>query len=1120
MPASLRPRVRPIRFTAVLLTAALAAATGRADDVRPHAGMMRYPDVSATQIVFLYADDLWLAPREGGVAIPLASPPGEESQPKFSPDGKTIAFMGNYDGNVDLYTVPVEGGVPVRVTYHPSVETLTGWTPDGSLIFYGFGRGTYPRASELWTIPAQGGLAAKVPVPYGANGAVSPDGRWLAYTLHSRDQRTWKRYMGGMATDIWLYDLETHAARKITDWAGTDTLPMWNGKDIVYLSDEGPTHRLNLWRWNAATGEHRALTTYSDFDVKWPSIGPGPNGAGEVVFQLGPDLDLLDLGTGTVRTVEIRIPGARAELRPVRVEVAKLAEDASPSPTAQRVLLEARGDVWTVPAEHGSPRDLTRTSGSAEREPAGSPDGKQIAYFSDATGEYELYVQSADGGEPRQLTHGADRFLSHPTWSPDSKKISYWDLSGTLRLADVATGTAVAVDTDRWVGFPPPRVSWSSDSNWIAYPKGGDHGLTSSIWLYDVRAAKATQVTSGNFADGWPAFDREGKFLYFTSAREFSDPTYEDVGTTFVYARTGRVYAVPLRRDVASPLLPKSDEENGAAAEEKSGKDAAKDDAKSGKGANGKEEKAKAPEPVAIDLGGFEGRAVELPVDRGNFADLAVTDEGKLVYTRRPPSGTEGKGSIEIFDPGAKKDEDRVKTVVSGVDSFRISADGKKLLVLKDHDYALVEPKPDQKLDSKVSLDGLAVTVDPRAEWRQMFDEAWRLERDFFYDPHMHGVDWQAVHDRYATMLPDCASRQDLAYVIREMISELNVGHAYYHDDGPEGVPSVSVGMPGADFELANGAYRFARIYRGAPWDADARGPLGEPGTDVAEGDYLLAVNGVPVDATKSPWAAFQGFADKVVTLTVSKQPKLDASARKVVVKLAKSEVPLRYRAWVEANRRHVEERSGGKVGYVYVPNTGIFGQDELFRQFYGQVDRQALIVDERWNGGGQVPTRFVELLNRPIANWWALREGLDVPWPPDALQGPKAMLINGLAGSGGDYFPYWFRKAGVGKLIGTRTWGGLVGYGSSPSLIDGAIVTIPTFAFFEQNGTWGIEGYGVDPDIEVVDDPSKMVGGKDVQLDAAIDYLMGELETHPFVEPKRPAYPDRSGMGILPQDH
>jgi len=525
---------------------------------------------------------------------------------------------------------------------------------------------------------------------------------------------------------------------------------------------------------------------------------------------------------------------------------------------------------------------------------------------------------------------------------------------------------------------------------------------------------------------------------------------------------------------------------------------------------------------VAIDLDGFEARAIELPVERGNFADLAVTSEGKLVFTRRPPPGADpkAKGAIEVFDAGAEKDSDRVKTVVSGVDSFGISADGKKLLVAQEKTLAVVEPKPDQKLETKIDLSGLVATIEPRQEWRQIFEEAWRLERDFFYDPHMHGVDWRAVHDQYAAMLADCNSRDDVGYVIREMISELNVGHAYYFDQGPEGAPSVTVGMPGADFELAEGAYRIARIYRGGPWDADARGPLGEPGLDVAVGDFLLAVNGAPVDAAKSPWAAFQGLADQVVTLTVSKQPRLDASARQVVVRLAKSEAPLRFRAWVEDNRRHVEEKSGGRIAYVYVPNTGVEGQDELFRQFYGQVDREALIVDERWNGGGQIPTRFVELLDRPLANWWARRDGHDWPWPPDALQGPKAMLINGLAGSGGDYFPYWFRKRGVGKLIGTRTWGGLVGISGNPLLIDGAVITVPTFAFYEQDGTWGIEGHGVDPDLEVVDDPGRMYGGHDVQLDAAIDYLLGELARNPYRKPARPPYPDRHGMGVRPEDH
>lgn len=1114
-------RLAPLAFALALPLAGGTAATAQEAASRPNAGMLRYPDVSADRIVFLYADDLWTVPRTGGVATPLASPPGEEQRPRFSPDGRTLAFVGNYDGNRDLYTVPVAGGVPQRVTHHPTFEQLSDWTPDGRLLFAAFGMGHYPRAAELWSVDARGGLPAKLPVPYGANAAVSPDGEWLAYTLHAIDHRTWKRYRGGMATDIWLFHLTRHEARKVTDWPGVDTLPMWHGTDVVYLSDEAPPHRLNLWRYDTSTGRREQLTRFTDHDVKWPAIGPGPDGRGEVVFQHGSDLQLLDLGTGTVRAVEVRIPGARATLRRQLVDAAPLLDNASPSPSGKRVLAEARGDLWTLPAEKGSPRNLTRSSGVAERDPAWSPDGKWIAYVADTTGEYELYVVAADGaGEPRRLTTGADRFLSGPTWSPDSKKIAYWDLSGALRLADVATATSVEVDRDPWAPFPPPPVAWSHDSGWLAYPKGGETFLT-AIWLYDVRKGTATQVTSGRYSDSWPTFDRKGDLLYFASVREFTEPLYQDVGFSFVYTRGDRLYAVPLRADVRSPLLPVSDEE-GAGAEQKEKSAAQKIEEEDAEEAG----EAKSPKPVAplaIDLAGFEARAILLPVERGDFHHLGVADGGKLVYTRRSPWGGESKAKIEILDLEAKKDDDRVKTVVDGVDGFRLSADGKKLLVRQGKSYAFVEPKPDQKLEAKVAVADLLVEVDPRAEWRQMFLEAWRLQRDFFYDPGMHGVDWTAQREIYGAMVEDCASRSDLSYILRELISELNVGHAYYFDEGPPGVPSLTVGMPGADFELGDGAYRFARILRGAAWDADARGPLGEPGLDVREGDYLLAVNGVPVDPAKSPWAAFQGLAGKVAMLTVSAEPRPaagSAAIRQVAVRLAADENALRFRAWIENNRRHVEERSGGRIAYIYVPDTGRNGQNELFRQFYGQAAHEALLVDERWNGGGQIPTRFVELLDRPIANYWARRDGRDWPWPFDAHQGPKAMLINGLAGSGGDYFPFWFRARGLGKLIGTRTWGGLVGISGNPGLIDGGVVTVPTFAFYETDGTWGIEGHGVDPDIVVLDDPAKMAGGADVQLDAAIDHLLAELDRAPYRKPARPPYRDRSGMVDRPEDH
>jgi len=593
---------------------------------------------------------------------------------------------------------------------------------------------------------------------------------------------------------------------------------------------------------------------------------------------------------------------------------------------------------------------------------------------------------------------------------------------------------------------------------------------------------------------------------------------------------------VPLRRELPSPLAPKSDEENGDDGEGE-GDDTGKDEDDTEKGDDDDE---KPPQPVAVDLDGFEQRAVLLPVERGGFALVGVNDQGHLLYLRGPRPGSDDGPSVRILDlsrdtkPGPGDDGEAgngnaggegprrgpvEKTVLGDVDGFALTADGRKLLAWKDERMAVVEARPDQKMNEPVPTDGMEVPVEPRAEWRQIFTEVWRLQRDFFYDPGMHGVDWPAVRRQYEAMLSDCASREDLSYVVSEMISELNVGHAYYFGGDVETGPSVSVGMLGCDFELDEGAYRIARVVEGAPWDADARGPLSQPGVDVKVGDYLLAVNGVPVDPARDPWVAFQGLAGKVVTLTVSASPRRGDDAREVVVELLADERDLRYWAWVEANRRRVEQLGSGRVGYVYVPNTGIEGQNHLVRQLYGQIGREALIVDERWNGGGQIPTRFVELLNRPVANYWALRNGHDWTWPPDAHHGPKCMLVNGLAGSGGDYFPFYFRAAGVGKLVGTRTWGGLVGIQGGPPLLDGARTSVPAFAFYETDGTWGIEGHGVDPDIEVVDDPALMVGGRDPQLEAAVEHLLGELERNPHRPPARPAYPDRSGMGIRPED-
>jgi tricorn protease len=1239
------PRRRsPLPFVAVAaavsaslagLPAAWAQSAPAAASVKPNAGMLRYPDVSRTHIVFLYANDLWVVPRTGGVALPLSSPAGSEILPRFSPDGQTIAFVGNYDGNRDLYTIPAEGGTATRVTYHPAAETLCDWTPDGRLIFSTNGFAGLGRQQQLFMTAATGGLPTKLPVPYGEEGAVSPDGRWLAYTPHSTNNRTWKRYRGGMATDIWLFDLKNKAAKKVTDWEGTDTAPMWRGDDLYYLSDAGPEHRLNLWAYDGATGKRRQLTKYADYDVKWPSMGPGPDGKGEIVFQHGADLLLLDLATEKARTVEVRIPGDRPRLRERAVDASRNIGGWDISPNGKRAAVAARGDIWTLPAKDGTPRNLTRTPGANERDPNWSPDGRWIAYLSDATGEYELYVTQSDGkGETRQLTKDGKTFRSDPAWSPDGKHLLFRDNTGALFLHTLEGGATKPVDRDPLGGNLD--AVWSPDSGWLAYSRSDARSRNRCLWLYNVASGEKRQVTSGMFSDSRPAFDRKGDFLYFVSNRSFQ-PTYEDFGTTWVYNNSATLLALPLRKDVKLPLAPKSDEEawdkpagdkkptaeviaaeggeevavarqadevsgtwsgsvtgdgvpggtiafvltltlgpnnavtgtiaaggQGAGAvtgsyspadhaltisgtvsgqpftmnlkvagnaltgtvtvgglatfdvkAERTGGGGGGAASKPGASGAGADAAAKPPVRVTVDFDGIEGRAFALPVRPGGIGGVAVNDRGQVLFTR---AGSPGEpGGIKLIDPNDEKRDE--KLVAAGAGGFALTPDGKKLLVLRGGTSAAIQDASAGAAAETVSTAGMTAQVEPRAEWRQMFDEAWRIERDYFYDPNMHGVDWKAVHDHYAKMLADCASREDVGYVISEMISELNVGHAYYSGgDNERPTQAVSVGMLGVDFARGEGgAYKITRVYRGAAWDSDARGPLA--GLDVRAGDYLLAVNGVPVDTGKDPWAAFLGLAGRTVTITVSTRPKLDAAAREVTVRLAEGEGDLRYRAWIEANRAYVEKQTGGRVGYVYVPNTGVDGQTDLLRQLVGQRGKEALIIDERWNGGGQIPTRFIELLNRPVTNYWATRNGGDNVWPPDAHRGPKCMLINGLAGSGGDAFPYYFRQAGLGKLIGTRTWGGLVGISGGPELIDGASVTAPSFAFFKNNGTWGIEGHGVDPDLVVVDDPAKMADGGDPQLDAAIAQMLAELKAKPFVPTKRPAYPDRKGMGVRKED-
>jgi tricorn protease len=1081
------------------------------------ARMMRFPDVSATQIAFVYAGDIWVAPRSGGEAMRLSSPKGEETFPRFSPDGSQIAFSGNYDGNIDIYVVPSTGGLPKRLTYHGAPDRMLEWYPDGkSLLFASTRASEKDRFNQLYKISVQGGLPEKLPVPYGEFGSISPDGKTLAYVPISTDFRTWKRYRGGMNPAIWLFDLETYAAKDITGNDAANSQPMWHGATLYFLSDRDKNKRANIWAYDTKKSKFRQVTFFGDLDVHFPNIGPD-----DIIFENGGRLYLLNLATEKYNEVSIQILTDRATLKPHLEDVSKSVREPDISPSGKRAAFEARGDLFTVPAEHGVVRNLTRSSGVAERFPSWSPDGKTIAYFTDRTGEYQLAIRPADGsGKEEILTAFGPGFRYRPYWSPDSKKVAFIDQTLAIFVYDLEKKETKQIDKELWrfedelKGF---KFNWSKDSRWLTYEHDLENQHT-ALALYDAKEGQKHIITSGYYDDREPVFDPDGKYLFYRSSRSFT-PVYSDLDETWIYPNSYQLLAIPLRKDVASPLAPRNDDE-GEKKDKKEDKDETKDKKKDdskkdeakagddeGKKGDDKEKPEKPPKPVEIDLADFERRAVLLPPTNGSFADLAAVS-GKLIYRRLPLAGDNDEKSVLKYYDLEKREE---KTILDDVDQSILAAKGENLLARRKDDYVIIEPKADQKFDKKLPLTGLETTIDPVAEWQQIFTEAWRLERDFFYDPHMHGEDWEAMRQRYGGLIKDAVTRWDVNYVIGELIAELNSSHTYRGGGDLEGDLQRGVGYLGVDFSLENGAYRIKKIIDGAAWDSEVRSPLKRSGVNVNEGDYLLAVNGLPLDTQLEPYAAFQGLANKPVFLTVNSKPTMEGS-REVLVQTLSSEARLRHLAWIEKNRQRVDEASGGQIGYIYVPDTGHNGQSELVRQYRAQYTKPGLIIDERFNSGGQVPDRFIELLARKTINYWAVRDGHDQQSPALANSGPKAMLINGWSGSGGDCFPFYFQKAGLGPLIGTRTWGGLIGITGAPPLVDGGNVTVPTIGIYSTKGEWIIEGHGVDPDIPVVDDPSLMAKGHDPQLERAIEEVMQSLKKNPPPDVKRPKYPMRAG--------
>ena len=1097
--------LKSIRALALIALAILSATSAFAQiDAR----MFRQPSVSKEQIAFVYAGDIWLVAKKGGAAFRLTSSPGEESFPRFSPDGTKVAYSASYDGNVDVFVVPAAGGEPLRLTYHPMGDRVIGWTPDGTRVLFASGRESgRQRYSQFFTIGLGGGLPEKLPIPYGEFGTYSPDGKQFVYMPMSQDFRNWKRYRGGWAPDLMLFDLKTFATKNITTNPANDAQPMWRGNAIYFLSDRGANERNNIWMHDVSRGTSRQVTDLTDFDITFPSIGPDG-----IVFQAGGRLYLLDLASEKTSEVSVHVVTDNTTLRPRTAKAESLIHSAAVSPTGKRAVFEARGDIFTVPAEFGAIVNMTRSSGVADRYPRWSPDGKTAAYWSDRSGEYELTLRAIDGAAPeRKVSSLGAGFRYAPHWSPDSRKMAFIDQAMRIRIYDLDANRMTPIDqSPDWISHPGLetfKMQWSPDSRWLTYARPTS-SANSAIFLYDTKNAKLHQATTGYLNDTQPTFEPEGKYLFYASDREF-DPVYGSFDNTWTYPNPTKLVAVPLRRDVKSPMAARNDSES-PALDTNEKKEEKKDDDKKPKDDEKKPDEKKtddrtlAPANVDIDVDGFEARAVVLPPKGGNYADLQ-TIKGKLLYRRVPRTGSgEEKNAIVYFDLVEREE----KTVLDEADGFETTADGKKMLVVNKKKFAILEIKAAQKFEKPMVTADMEAPVDPRAEWRQMFTDVFRFERDFFYDPGMHGVDWPGLRQRYSKLLEDAVTRWDVDFLIGEFIGELNASHTYKGGGDMEQAPQRSVGLLGVDWELANGAYRLKRIVRGGPWDAAVRSPLDEPGVNVKEGDYVLAVNGVSIDTKADPWASFQGLGDKTIVLTVNATP-LPTGARQIVVKCLTTETELRFRSWVEARRQIVDKATNGKIGYIYVQSTGVEAQNELVRQFMAQWKKDGLIIDERWNSGGQIPDRFVELLNRPILAYWAVRDGASQQWPPVAHRGPQVMLINGWSGSGGDAFPNYFREAGLGPLIGTRTWGGLIGISGTPPLADGGNVTVPTFRMYDPKGQWFAEGHGVEPDIRVDDDPAQLAAGNDPQLARAIKEVT-ERAAKALKAPARPEYEKR----------
>jgi tricorn protease len=1051
-------------------------------------------------VVFAYAGDLWVASRQGGAARRLTSHVGDELYPKFSPDGKWIAFTGEYDGNPDVYVVSAEGGEPKRLTFHPANDMVLGWTPDGKDILFRSDRtgGPPQRTTKLYLVSPRGGPARELPPPRADLTSFSPDGGKIAYIETSQEFRTWKRYRGGWSLPIAIYDLKKNTYEELPKANGMDLFPMWHGNSIYFISDRDGV--MNLYSYDLGSKQTKKLTDYKDYDIKWPSLGPDA-----IVFENGGLLYEYAIDSGKTRNIPIDVHAEDVEARPEFTSVAEHIGSFGISPSGVRVLAEARGNVFTIPTEHGNVRTLTTdNSGVHELNPTWSPDGRWIAYLSDKTGEYEVYIRPQLGGDEIRITSDGKMYRYGPLWSPDSKKLLYWDKWHRLWYVGLDEKKPVEVDQGDYADISD--ASWAPDSAWIAYSKGDRRGA-GRIFLYSLEQKKSTQISSGYYNDGNPVFDPEGKYLFFLSQRFFF-PSISRIDQRFNYYTTDGVFLVTLKADASSPFTPQSDEEKAAEKNKKSGKTEAKKVEGEGKEAQPEE----APKAVQVDFDGIANRIVAVPIAPGIYGSLVVR-QGQFFYLAQPQeslaAGTDQdgapKGVLHLYNMEKRED----KTVIEGIENYDTDKAGKKVAYKAGPVVGVVEAAPGKKVgDGKLDLSGMQVLIDPRQEWRQTFHEAWRIERDFYWDPEMTGHDWKKIGDRYEALLPWVAHRSDLNYLIGEMIAELSTSHTYVGGGASPQKLNVSVGMLGADLRPDGGYYRIARIYPGENWREATRSPLTEPGLKVKAGDYLIAINGHEAQSAQDVYAYLQNLAGKDVNLKINSKPSAQG-AWEIAVRPAASEVGPRYLDWVAVNRKIVSDATGGRIGYMHVPDTGISGIIEFDKAFNAQLDKDGIIIDERYNGGGNIPDFFTEKLRRQLLAFLAPRDTKDIPWPPTGIFGPKIMLVNELAGSGGDAFPWFFRREKIGPIVGTRTWGGLVGIGNVQPLRDGGFVTAPGFGFWsmDNGGEWIVEQHGVDPDYVVPQRPDLVVSGHDPQLEKAIELANQALQSYKG-DPPRPKYP------------